>query len=700
MPKRNLRQFVLAIAILCGPLFMAGQNNMGNYQALPQDTLQVRTWVAKAAGLRSGKSDEAISLLKQALSLAEKIGDLPGQATCQVHLGEISIDKNEWAAALSYLGNAKPLLLRLNDETELARVYKLMGDIYYNRINLRQANEYYRESAVLARKTGQNKLLNECQDAMANILVESGRTTGAINMFRRSLSLKTGLNDEKGILRTNLALSHLYISVKNYDSALYFISEVQRLAGTDKEVLTSAAIDQMVIYAYQGKLPEAGQAKTEAEHLLAQRPNAINRVKLLAAITGYHMLRKDNAQVEKYFDSTAALINESRSVEMAAAGLQLLADMSSQAGDYKTAYRMLQSMDKYKDIFRAENMDRISAETRNYAEAGLKEREIEYLNLVNKLRAEQLSKEELKRMALLRENILKDSSLANQRLLMAAMATESELRNRQLEKEKELSLSLSRENELKQKMLVGERKSKKLLWAGLASVTLLGGIIYLQYRRQQKKNNIIRKQSAELEVLNKEIHHRVKNNLQVISSMLDLQSQNLQDEKATAIIKEGIQRVQSMAFIHQNLYQGHAVYGVNMNEYIRMLSNHLFQSYNIRTDKIRLHTQIEELNLHTDTAIPLGMILNELISNALKYAFTGKESGNIWVTMKKKGAELLLQVKDDGRGLPPDFNPETTTSFGYQIITAFAQKMKARINISSQDGTDVQLIISKFKTTA
>ena len=130
--------------------------------------------------------------------------------------------------------------------------------------------------------------------------------------------------------------------------------------------------------------------------------------------------------------------------------------------------------------------------------------------------------------------------------------------------------------------------------------------------------------------------------------MLDLQSQTLQDDQATAIVKEGIQRVQSMAFIHQNLYQGHSVNSVNMNEYIRMLSNHLFQTYNIRRDKIRLHTSIEELNLHTDTAIPLGMILNELISNSLKYAFTGREEGAILVSMKRSDNELLLQVKDNG----------------------------------------------------
>jgi two-component sensor histidine kinase len=249
-------------------------------------------------------------------------------------------------------------------------------------------------------------------------------------------------------------------------------------------------------------------------------------------------------------------------------------------------------------------------------------------------------------------------------------------------------------------LLNDERRNRNFLFLGLSAMFLLGGVIYLQYRKQHKNNSIIQKQSEELAVLNREIHHRVKNNLQVISSMLDLQSQSVQDSSAKGVIKEAILRVQAMAFIHQNLYRDEAVNSVNMNEYIQILSDHLFKTYNINADKIQLHTQIESLKLHTDTAIPLGMILNELISNALKYAFKNREQGSIWVILKKNNQELLLQVKDDGVGVPPDFDPENTSSFGYEVIQAMAQKLRARLNINGNPGTDVQLLITKFKTTA
>lgn len=665
----------------------------------PDDTLAIRQYLKLSSEAREKKISNAVNYAARALAIAENLGYQPGISAAETELGSLYFQSKKFTEALNHFEKAKPLLQKINNEATLGRVYKSVGDIYSAQSYFRQSFDNYREAYPLLRKTGQLKLLNDCQEAMGNLALEFGQAKNAVNIYRRSLLLRINLNDSKGILATTSKLSKIYLTLKQYDSALYFNKDVQRMSKDDKELLADATIDELVILSFQGKLAEAAAIKAEAEKLVRAQNNPSNHMKLLAAISNFYMAQKDKAIANKYFDSAAAMIQQTRSAELAVSGLSMLAEMSSQNEDYPTAYRMLKQMDRYKDIFRNENMERISAEIKNSAEASSREREIEYLNLSNRLKEEQLSKEELKRMALLRENILKDSSISNQLLLMTSLENESALRNEQLLKEKELSLSLSRENELKQKLLNDERKNKSLLWLGIGTLALAGSIIFFQYRRQRNKNTIINRQSQELEVLNKEIHHRVKNNLQVISSMLDLQSQSLNDEKATAIIKEGIQRVQSMAFIHQNLYQGNAVNSVNMNEYIKMLSGHLFQTYNIRTDKIHLHTQIENLNLHTDTAIPLGMILNELISNALKYAFKNREEGDIWVNMKKTNSELLLQVKDNGVGLPPGFDPDRINSFGYEIIKAFSQKMKARMNITGHGGTDVQIIISKFKTT-
>lgn len=539
--------------------------------------------------------------------------------------------------------------------------------------------------------------MNECQDAMGEIALDFGQTAGAIGHYKRSLSIKTALNDREGIIATTAKISKIHLSQKQYDSAYHYNRVVQRLAKDNAATLTDAAIDEFIILSFQGKLIEAAMLRKSAERLVAGQQNPTDKIKLLAATSNYYLAQKDREMAGKYFDSAAVAIEKAKSPELAVAGLSLLVEMSSQNEDFKTAYRMLKLMDRYKDIFRSEHIETISAEIRTTAEARLADKQIEFLNLQNKLADEKLDKAELLRLALKRENLWIDSSLKSQMLLTDLKTNESNLRNLQLSREKELSQSLSRENQLKQQLLMDERRNQQLLWLGMGILALAGGTIFWQYKKQSNKNQIIQKQAAELAVLNREIHHRVKNNLQVISSMLDLQSQNLKDAKAKAIIKEGIQRVQSMAFIHQNLYQDNAVNSVNINEYIKMLSEHLFQTYNIRPDKIQFHTHIENLNLHTDTAIPLGMILNELISNALKYAFKNSENGDIWVTMQRSNDQLLLRVQDNGVGLPAGFDPNKTTTFGYEIIKAFLQKMKARMTIDSQNGTDVNIFISKFK---
>ncbi|MFN8357255.1 MAG: histidine kinase dimerization/phosphoacceptor domain -containing protein [Spirosomataceae bacterium] len=661
------------------------------------DSITVNEWLRLATNAKH--TDQLLQTSQKALVLAEKINYPLGKANSYMAVGQAFFVKKDYTSALNHLEKAKPIFETLGKEAELGRLLKTMGDVYAAKSMFRQSFDNYREAIAYLRRTGQLKLLNECQDAMGKITLDFGQTNGAINLYKRSLAIKNTLNDTDGIISTTAKLSKIYLSQKQYDSAFYYNQAVQRLTKTNDETLTDAAIDEFIILSFQGKLAEAAITKKSVERLVAQQQNPTYKIKLLAATSNYYLAQKDKIMAGKYFDSAAVSIEKVRSPELAVTGLSLLADMSSQNEDYKTAFRMQKLMDRYKDIFRNEHIETISAEIKNTAETRLREQEIEFLNLQKKLTDEKLDKTELLRLALKRENGWIDSSLKSQLILTKLKTNESELRKQQLDKERELSQSLSRENQLKQKLLNDERKNQQLLWLGIAALALAGGIIFWQYQKQSNKNQIIQKQASELVVLNKEIHHRVKNNLQVISSMLDLQSQTLKDDNARSIIKEGIQRVQSMAFIHQNLYQGNAVNSVNLHEYINMLSVHLFQTYNIRPEKIRFHTHIEPLNLHTDTAIPLGMILNELISNALKYAFKNSETGDIWVTMKKNENELLLQVKDNGIGLPKDFDPDKTTTFGYEIIKAFLQKMKARMTIDGSNGTHVDLIITKFKTT-
>lgn len=358
-----------------------------------------------------------------------------------------------------------------------------------------------------------------------------------------------------------------------------------------------------------------------------------------------------------------------------------------------TANQLMELNAKISDITNNE----LALELEKKYETAKKEKEIALLNSQNKLNALQLQREMEHRIALERQNMLKDSAIRNQQQLAALAEREKNLKFSELEKEKLLSVSLARENKLKEKLLADNKKARSILITGLTLLAVAGLVILYQYDRQRKKNRIIEKQRSDLEVLNREIHHRVKNNLQVISSLLDLQSEATDDSKTAEKFLEGSQRVQSMAYIHQNLYQGESIDSIDIQQYINILTKNLMQSYNAEADNITLTADVEAIKLHSDTVIPLGMIINELVSNALKYAFRNKQRGQIKVVLKRINENLLLQVKDNGIGIPDGIDVSTGSSFGYKIIKAFAQKLKGLITINNINGTDVQLVIAKYK---
>ena len=262
------------------------------------------------------------------------------------------------------------------------------------------------------------------------------------------------------------------------------------------------------------------------------------------------------------------------------------------------------------------------------------------------------------------------------------------------ENEKEIA-ELNLENDRKAQALAEGKRQRQGLLLGLGLLLAAGGIGLWFYRKLSQKNALIGQTLEERETLLKEIHHRVKNNLQVISSLLRLQSRHMEDEAAIQALDEGRNRVKSMALIHQNLYQDDNLMGISAQEYIEKLCNSLFNSYKVSPQSIHLQTDIDDLNLDVDTVIPLGLVLNELLTNALKYAFPNNEKGNISVSLKEDKNVLLLKVADDGVGLPS--SADDSSSFGHRLIHTFAKKLKADVDIQGEQGTQVLLKIHAYK---
>jgi len=272
---------------------------------------------------------------------------------------------------------------------------------------------------------------------------------------------------------------------------------------------------------------------------------------------------------------------------------------------------------------------------------------------------------------------------------------EKEVLLEQSELDKQIEL-LNMDNQIKAYQLSKQNIVTISSLLGLLAFTLFSIWIYKLYLKIKTRNVKISSALNEKEILLREIHHRVKNNLQVISSLLSLQSRQIKDTNIKQAIDEGRNRVRSMALIHQNLYQRESLTGINVNTYLEKLIEELFETYNISPDKIQLKLDIPFLELDVDTMIPLGLIINELVSNSLKHAFTDKKSGLIKISLEEVNNSLLLSVSDNGKGIDVDkmFNSKT---FGNRLLKAFGQKLKADLSVQSNDGTRVSLAIKKYK---
>ncbi len=241
-----------------------------------------------------------------------------------------------------------------------------------------------------------------------------------------------------------------------------------------------------------------------------------------------------------------------------------------------------------------------------------------------------------------------------------------------------------------------ERIERQRLTIGgiLGVLGLLGFLLYRLYGQRQQiasQNKVITRSLADKEVLLKEIHHRVKNNLQMVSSLLSLQSRYVADDTAVAALRMGNSRVRSMALIHQKLYlRDEVTTAIGTREYLEKLLNELVGNLTETGKPVSVFADIEEVEVDIDTMIPLGLIANELITNSLKYAFTGRDHGHLEMLLTRMGDRLRVTFRDDGIGLQHDPSREPT-SFGYLLINSLVEQLDGQLSVSGTSGTTVVL---------
>ncbi len=216
-------------------------------------------------------------------------------------------------------------------------------------------------------------------------------------------------------------------------------------------------------------------------------------------------------------------------------------------------------------------------------------------------------------------------------------------------------------------------------------------------KRELTKTNLQLEQSLEeKKMLLKEIHHRVKNNLMVISSLLSLQSQYIKDKYDLDLFKESQNRAKSMALIHERLYRSTDLKSINFGDYIQTLATDLFETYVTDPDRIKLNMNLENEMVDINTTVPLGLIVNELITNSMKHAFNDDIEGEIKIKFQKKNDKFTLIVEDTGIGFPDDLDFKNTESLGLQLVNSLTNQIDGKIELDAHHGTKFKITFKEF----
>ena len=588
------------------------------------------------------KADEAIQFGLQAQNIAEKLANQPILQRTYDALAQCYDTKQDYLKSFQFFQLAIKANGLIHDSLFLSGIYNNMGNSYYYQGKLDSSLVYHFKSLNLRTKLNAQKDMSRSLNNLGLVYRVKQDYTSALNYYNQSLKIKTALGDRKGINNTLLNIGGLYKTTKNYDSAIIIYQRLYDTATKNKS--TIGAITAKTALA----LCLNSQQKYAISLPLFQDLYKNPLSKDIGDTYPFLLMGLGEAFVgNQSYHEAIPFLKQALTVnfpvdrfENKAAIHQILAEAYEQLSDFKNALLHVHAFKQYSDSL-------------------LNETNIRSIN-------------------------------------------ELSTKYKTIENENKIEL-LNKENQVQQLLLFENKRDRIILFLIIILITVLSfGLLYL-YRNKQKssllleeKNVLIGKSLNEKEVLLKEIHHRVKNNLQVVSSLLNLQSRSITDTQAQSAIREGRDRVKSMSIIHQNLYQDDNLTGVDMKQYIEELTNSLFHSYNIQKERISLETTIDSMQLDIDHVIPIGLILNELISNALKYAFPENE-GTIFISLHKTNETLVLKVSDNGIGLPPDFNMDKLTSLGFQLIRSFVNKMKATISIEGEKGTSVCLVIPRSK---
>jgi two-component sensor histidine kinase len=580
-----------------------------------------------------------------------------------------------------------------------------LGYYHFSQQNIDSARFYYVKALFYSELTGNNKLTAHSLNSLGLLYSRLGNMDSSFYYFTEAIREYENLRDTAMVTRVKINLGSLYISKALYKESLEHLFEATYKLEKLEPSASLATCYSLIGSVYRN----TGEPYTALNY----HKKALEvRMKLnLKEETSGSYNNIGNAFMElRHYDS--ALNNYQKSLRIkreindksgAATCLNNMGELLVITGDLAKAEDLLKEA---LSIRLAINEQQGEASTRNNlgrvhllrgslnaAEHELKRNEqmarslgfLEQLKTNYELQIKLYKKKEDPDNALMYSEqllVVKDSLLNQEK---ARSLAEMQTRYESVKKEDRITL-LEKEGLLQEVELEQRKIWIRSLVGGIALTFIIGVLIYYNLRTT-------RKNKIHIELLLKELHHRVKNNLQILSSLLSLQSQQLTDDTALKAVKSSESRINAMALIHRKLYSVDQNRTVDIKEYITELIQYLVYSYGYHEKNLKLDLDINEISIDVDKAIPLGLILNELISNAFKHAYENEPNPRLMVNLAyPNDHELRIRIKDNGGGMPVVDDKKHKT-FGMKIVSTLLKELKGSLDVKSGNGTTYDLYI-------
>ncbi|MCP4440855.1 MAG: tetratricopeptide repeat protein [Aureispira sp.] len=509
------------------------------------------------------------------------------------------------------------------------------GDVYgYQEVYEKASNAYFQALKILD-KQDDLSLRSRIYNGMGTVYHVQADRPMAAKYYKKALDIRQERKEWSRMAPLYNNLGVLFRQEEQYDSAKYYYLEGIRVRQMIKDTAGIGGIlnNLGAMYYFLGKYDTAITYYHDARELGVQSRDTSDIFTAELNLGGTYIKLEEYAKAKKYLEQ-AAISAEGNTHDVNEERLKYIYSVFyEKQGDYKNAYAKLKDYIIYYQKIKKRETRELTKDMEAKYENTKKEQEITILKQKRELQAATLQKKDLE------------------------ITVQKKLRN----------------------------------WLILGTVLLLGliGIIWTFYKKQQHINALLEEQkkaieaqNKEKEVLLKEVHHRVKNNLQIISSLLNIQSRRIDHAPSKAAFKEIRNRIKSIALIHQKLYMNDDIANIDVVTYIQELVRNIMRSYSGQGKQLELDFDLKPLQLSLTTAVSLGLIVNELVSNCFKYAFVDAQKGKITISLDVvEGNKYLLSVADNGQGVDADILEQKRRSYGLSMILSLAKKMNGMFRL-------------------